>query len=194
MTLKYVLNVFPASRIESALILSHAMYLFGKFMFVSRLIDSVSLENIYISSKRRGKHFWNLIVIMTCSDTLQRKGFLADQPCDNENTKYNHVSSSSSSSRNQNCQGFTSSLQPPDDLDTESPRSKASRNIYVRRVACKARGLSKNHNSETAYFEVPPNAPHGMLLSCSHPECVASGRKFRYCQCKFIAINDELIT
>lgn len=51
-----------------------------------------------------------------------------------------------------------------------------------RRVRCKARGLSKAHNIETAYFEIPKDAPHGMLLCCSHPECQVSARAFRYCK------------
>jgi hypothetical protein len=52
----------------------------------------------------------------------------------------------------------------------------------IRRVVCKARGLSRQHNPDTAFFEIPPNAPHGMLLTCSQEECKESGRKFRYCQ------------
>ena len=54
------------------------------------------------------------------------------------------------------------------------------------RVVCKARGLSKKHNASTAYFDIPGNASHGLLLTCSHPECVASGRKFRFCQGKLL--------
>lgn len=50
------------------------------------------------------------------------------------------------------------------------------------RVQCRARGLSNTHNVDTAYFEIPHNAPHGLLLCCTHPECQASGRKFRYCK------------
>ena len=33
----------------------------------------------------------------------------------------------------------------------------------------------------TAYFDIPANAQHGMLLVCSHPACAESGRCFRYC-------------
>jgi hypothetical protein len=50
-----------------------------------------------------------------------------------------------------------------------------------RRIPCKARGMSKKHNSDTAFLDVPADAPHGLLLSCSLPECGESGRKFRYC-------------
>lgn len=50
-----------------------------------------------------------------------------------------------------------------------------------RRIPCRARGMSTKHNIDTAFFDVPSDAPHGMLLSCSHPECVASGKRFRFC-------------
>ena len=51
----------------------------------------------------------------------------------------------------------------------------------TQRIACKARGLPDSHNADTAYFLVPPNAKHGLLLQCSHPVCAASKRKFRFC-------------
>ena len=50
-----------------------------------------------------------------------------------------------------------------------------------RRIPCRARSLSIQHNGESAYFEVPHDAPHGMQLNCSHEECINSGRRFRYC-------------
>lgn len=51
-----------------------------------------------------------------------------------------------------------------------------------RRIPCKARGMSSaSHNMDTAFFDVPLDAPHGMLLCCSHPECADSGRRFRFC-------------
>ena len=49
------------------------------------------------------------------------------------------------------------------------------------RVPCKARGLPSDHNHRTAYIEIPVNAPHGMILMCSHTMCAGTGRKFRYC-------------
>ena len=49
------------------------------------------------------------------------------------------------------------------------------------RIPCKARGISTKHNTDTAFLDIPVDAPHGLLLSCSHPECAESGRKFRYC-------------
>jgi hypothetical protein len=52
------------------------------------------------------------------------------------------------------------------------------------RIPCRARSLSKHHNSETAYFDIPLHAPHGMQLACSLTECIQSGRRFRYCQGK----------
>ena len=58
--------------------------------------------------------------------------------------------------------------------DNRSIRPAISRRsvkrAYKRRVVCKARGLSKKHNADTAYFEIQANAPHGLLLSSSHPE------------------------
>ena len=54
-----------------------------------------------------------------------------------------------------------------------------------RRVPCKARGVRADHNSKTAYFDIPLDAKHGMLLVCSHSKCSESGRRFRYCaMCK----------
>ena len=50
------------------------------------------------------------------------------------------------------------------------------------RVPCRARNMPPDHDEETAYLEIPTNAPHGMLLGCSHPACGGYGRKrFRYC-------------
>jgi hypothetical protein len=48
-----------------------------------------------------------------------------------------------------------------------------------RYISCKARGLSKSHN--TAFIEIPRDVQHGRELYCSHVECTYSGRKFRYC-------------
>ncbi len=53
--------------------------------------------------------------------------------------------------------------------------------IAFKRHPCKARGVSGDHNLRTAYFDIPVNAQHGMLLVCSHPKCAESGRCFRYC-------------
>jgi hypothetical protein len=57
------------------------------------------------------------------------------------------------------------------------------------RIPCRARCLSHEHNRETAYIEIPRNAPHGMLLQCSHKECSNSGRRFRYCYGKSLTQN-----
>ena len=74
----------------------------------------------------------------------------------------------------------------PLDVDSPSePPPKRMRGSSSRRIKCKARGLSNNHNSDNAYFKIAANAPHGLLVSCSHPECAGSGRRgFRYCQGK----------
>mmetsp|Transcript_15123 Transcript_15123/g.21867 ORF Transcript_15123/g.21867 Transcript_15123/m.21867 type:complete len:278 (-) Transcript_15123:714-1547(-) len=49
------------------------------------------------------------------------------------------------------------------------------------KIACKARGLPESHNSNTAFIQIPENCLHGQMVLCSHPECVRSGRQFRYC-------------
>lgn len=53
-----------------------------------------------------------------------------------------------------------------------------------RRYPCRARCMPKDHNSATAYFEIPHDAPHGMSLSCSMTKCrgQSGGPRFRYCQ------------
>mmetsp|Transcript_55065 Transcript_55065/g.81949 ORF Transcript_55065/g.81949 Transcript_55065/m.81949 type:complete len:264 (-) Transcript_55065:19-810(-) len=51
-----------------------------------------------------------------------------------------------------------------------------------RRMLCKARSVPENHNAETAYFDIPPDIEHGCTLICSHPQCAASGRRFRFCK------------
>ena len=50
-----------------------------------------------------------------------------------------------------------------------------------RRIPCKARGMPEDHNAEHAYFEISTDINHGQILACSHPNCIASGRRFRYC-------------
>ena len=70
------------------------------------------------------------------------------------------------------------------------PSSKRLRRSSSRRIECKARGLSKNHNSSNAYLEIKADATHGLLLSCSHPECADSDRRFRYCQGKKFEVCD----
>ena len=71
------------------------------------------------------------------------------------------------------------------DYDSPSePPLKRMRTSSSRRITCKARGLSNDHNSDNAYLEITADAPHGLLLSCSHKECTDSDRRFRYCKGK----------
>ena len=49
----------------------------------------------------------------------------------------------------------------------------------ITRYPCKARNTPIDHDEETAYFEIPSNAEHGLLLRCSHPSCNVV--RFRYC-------------
>jgi hypothetical protein len=99
-----------------------------------------------------------------------------------EELNRNDDSSSNSLRPVQAAQSFNVLQQEKRHLMDDNSSAKPSKKIRRRRVVCKARGLSKKHNSDTAFFDIHANAPHGLLLTCSHPECVASGRKFRYCQ------------
>lgn len=57
-------------------------------------------------------------------------------------------------------------------------------NGSCRRCPCRARCMPKEHNATTAYFEIPPDAPHGVSLSCSMKKCSSQsgGPRFRYCK------------
>jgi hypothetical protein len=57
-------------------------------------------------------------------------------------------------------------------------------------VPCQARGLSQDHNANTALIEIPDDAPHGLQLVCSHAECVNSKRSFKYCRGKIDLRHD----
>lgn len=74
---------------------------------------------------------------------------------------------------------------PPKRVKTATATAKATTTTNAtaqyHRIPCKARGMSKKHNSDTAFLDIPVDAPHGLLLSCSHFECSSSGRRFRYC-------------
>uniref|UniRef100_A0A7S2IEK0 Uncharacterized protein n=1 Tax=Helicotheca tamesis TaxID=374047 RepID=A0A7S2IEK0_9STRA len=50
-----------------------------------------------------------------------------------------------------------------------------------RRMPCKARSVPADHTAENAYFNIPPNAAHGLTLVCSYPECSLSGGRFKFC-------------
>ena len=45
-------------------------------------------------------------------------------------------------------------------------------------LPCRARSIPSGHTDETAFLTVPPNALHGLELSCSHKKC---DKFFRYC-------------
>lgn len=53
--------------------------------------------------------------------------------------------------------------------------------FFFRRMPCKARGVPGEHVAKNAYVDIPLNAKHGTVLSCSHPACRLSGRLFRFC-------------
>jgi len=50
-----------------------------------------------------------------------------------------------------------------------------------RSAPCRARGMSMEHNFQTAYFEISENVKHGDGLVCSFPDCRNRGVKFLYC-------------
>lgn len=60
----------------------------------------------------------------------------------------------------------------------QTPKSQLPQTL---RLPCGARGMKADHNSSSAYFDIPENARHGQHLLCSHPTCRAAGVKFRYC-------------
>ena len=61
-----------------------------------------------------------------------------------------------------------------------SPSTTAG-GVPVRKVPCKARNMPPDHDEETAYFLIPVDAPHGLLLGCSHLACGGRSKRFRYC-------------
>jgi hypothetical protein len=71
-------------------------------------------------------------------------------------------------------------------VQTHNQKQKDACGSY-RRIPCRARCMPKDHTPETAYFEIPSDAPHGMLLSCSMKGCrdQHGGPRFRYCRGKW---------
>eukprot|EP00934_Nitzschia_sp_Nitz4_P003220 Nitzschia sp. Nitz4//scaffold175_size95217//71243//72771//NITZ4_004732-RA/size95217-augustus-gene-0.26-mRNA-1//-1//CDS//3329538966//3210//frame0 len=62
------------------------------------------------------------------------------------------------------------------------------------RISCRARGMPPDHCSESAYFWIHPDMPHGADLLCSYPSCREGGVKFRYCKfCKVPAAKRSFL-
>ena len=78
------------------------------------------------------------------------------------------------------------SLEQLNNLEKYNKKQQGVCGTY-RRIPCRARCMPKNHTPETAYFEIPLDAKHGMLLSCSMQGCrdQMGGPRFRYCQGKW---------
>jgi hypothetical protein len=62
---------------------------------------------------------------------------------------------------------------------------RSNKGDFVRQP-CKARGVTitagqKPHVARFAYIDIPLGTKHGTVLSCCHPLCMTSGRRFRYC-------------
>eukprot|EP00934_Nitzschia_sp_Nitz4_P001045 Nitzschia sp. Nitz4//scaffold116_size91068//60740//62058//NITZ4_004962-RA/size91068-processed-gene-0.44-mRNA-1//1//CDS//3329533590//1045//frame0 len=49
-------------------------------------------------------------------------------------------------------------------------------------VPCRARGMPRDHNVQTAYFVIRDDIKHGEGLQCSHSQCRSRGIRFVYCQ------------
>lgn len=79
---------------------------------------------------------------------------------------------------------FFEGLKRGEDI-SESQQKHVNGNC--RRCPCRARCMPKEHNATTAYFEIPPDAPHGLSLSCSMKKCSSQsgGPRFRYCKGKW---------
>ena len=109
-------------------------------------------------------------------------------PCPNETTRIVIAEKDSASClvdlTAASCQEENGSVLPPRKRPCFN-RTTGSDSSPARRVVCNARGLSKDHNCDTAFFEIPHNAPHGLLLICSHQECIRAGVRFRYCKGMF---------
>jgi hypothetical protein len=73
-----------------------------------------------------------------------------------------------------------------DSTTARESASTATHDRLTRRVICRARGLSQDHNATTAFIDIPIGAPHGLLLVCSHMECAKSQRRFSYCSGRLI--------
>ena len=61
-------------------------------------------------------------------------------------------------------------------------------------LPCNARLVPPDHNEETAYFEISPDAKHGMPLTCCHPACARRQTKrprFRYCAVCCSAVSSQ---
>ena len=66
---------------------------------------------------------------------------------------------------------------------------------FYRRMPCKARGVPGEHVAKNAFIDIPLNAKHGTLLSCSHASCRHSGRLFRFCSvCQVPVAKVSMIT
>lgn len=80
-----------------------------------------------------------------------------------------------------NSSTFSHSVYTRSDF-TNAPLKQTPSGVgFCRRMPCKARGVPGEHVASNAYIDIPVDAKHGTLLSCSHPSCRHSGRLFRFC-------------
>jgi hypothetical protein len=77
-----------------------------------------------------------------------------------------------------------------DAASTPAVKIFRSHGVDFVRQPCKARGIEiqcgqNPHVARFAYIDIPVATKHGTVLSCCHPVCIDSGRRFRYCiHCK----------
>ena len=85
------------------------------------------------------------------------------------------------------------SVEQLNNLEKHNQKQQGICGTY-RRIPCRARCMPKNHTPDTAYFEIPLDAKHGMLLSCSMKSCrdQLGGPRFRYCQGMWYQNDDRL--
>jgi len=76
--------------------------------------------------------------------------------------------------------GQTSRLSMDDQAVSTTKEGNSDR---VRKMKCRARGVSADHDAGNGYYLVPEGLPHGSALVCSFPECGAEKRRrFQYCK------------
>lgn len=86
--------------------------------------------------------------------------------------------------------GSSASSAPQSPGDQANSKIIRSGGFDFVRQPCKARGIEiqsgqNPHVARFAYIDIPVGTKCGTVLSCSHPVCMASGRRFRYCtHCK----------
>jgi hypothetical protein len=91
------------------------------------------------------------------------------------------VSHSGTKSMMTSASAFSCSAYSPAEFASAPLQQTLPGSGFFRRMPCKARGVEGEHVAKNAFIDIPLNAKHGTILSCSHPACRLSGRLFRFC-------------